>query len=549
MTNQDPSQVGVEPVPMYVLELAMPLARSMVWQIQRTFYADQGIAAWSHSGVPQSITTSPIIARAYARIVLGFLRDLRSSLDPVQPVYVVELGAGSGRFAFRFLKALTALLEETRGMHQRFVYVMTDASASVVEYWRDNPRLHPFVAAGVLDFAHFDLLEPAPLELLNTGVTLRVGAVANPVVVIANYIFDSIPQDAYSIKDGQLFANLVTVSASTPVLDLTASDAKVRIAVGFTQDPNPTDVDAEIDPVLREILREYRARLDDTTVLIPRAAMACVRFFKQIARDRLLCLISDFGHAREDELHGHGPPGFGVGGGIWLAVNFHALGEFARGLGGYGRHPRNRHIRLNTSMLLFHPRPDVTFVETELAYADVIEQHGPDALSLLTRAVGEHAVPLSFEGVLALLNTAGWDGDYVMRCVPALLDALPKAEERLRQEVLRGIQVAWELYYPIGESDDLAFALGALSFTLERYADALEFFEVSLRQFGDDPRTTLNLALCLYHLQRLPEALTWLDRTLELDPAHEVALNMRPSVADELANPGAPDPSKGLANT
>jgi hypothetical protein len=43
--------------------------------------------------------------------------------------------------------------------------------------------------------------------------------------------------------------------------------------------------------------------------------------------------------------------------------------------------------------------------------------------------------------------------------------------------------------------------------------------------------------------------LTWLDRTLELDPAHEVALTMRPSVADELANPGAPDPSKGLAST
>src|ERR1700730_17397503 len=100
MTNQDPSQVGAEPVPMYVLEAAVPLAQSMVWRIQRTFYDDQGIAAWSR--VPQSITTSPIIARAYARVVLGFLRDLRSSLDPAQPVYVVELGAGSGRFADRF---------------------------------------------------------------------------------------------------------------------------------------------------------------------------------------------------------------------------------------------------------------------------------------------------------------------------------------------------------------------------------------------------------------------------------------------------------------
>src|SRR5258708_23063090 len=143
MTTQDPAQVGPEPTPMYVLEAAVPLARSMVWQIQRTFYADQGIAAWSHSGVPQSVSTSPIIARAYARIVIGFLRDMRTSLDPAQPVYIVELGAGSGRFAYRFLKAFTALLEDTRGVHQRFVYVMTDASASVVDYWRDNPSLRP----------------------------------------------------------------------------------------------------------------------------------------------------------------------------------------------------------------------------------------------------------------------------------------------------------------------------------------------------------------------------------------------------------------------
>src|SRR5207237_2685268 len=131
--------------------------------------------------------------------------------------------------------------------------------------------------------------------------------------------------------------------------------------------------------------------------------------------------------------------------------------------------PHDRTIRLTTSMYLFDQQPDVTFPETELAYADVIEQHGPDALSLLIGAVGEHAVPLSFEAVLALLRTAGWDSEYVVRCVPALLDALPRAEVRLRQEVLRGIQLAWEQYYPIGESDDLPFGLGVLSFTLERY--------------------------------------------------------------------------------
>src|SRR6266702_6860822 len=103
MSNEDTPEV--EATPMYLLEATVPLARSMVWQIQRTFYADQGVAAWTRSGVPQTVTTSPTIAHAYARIVMGFVRDIHPSIDPRQPVYIVELGAGPGRFAYRFLKA------------------------------------------------------------------------------------------------------------------------------------------------------------------------------------------------------------------------------------------------------------------------------------------------------------------------------------------------------------------------------------------------------------------------------------------------------------
>jgi hypothetical protein len=121
MTDEATTESSGVPTPMYVLEAPTPLARSMVWHLQRTFYSDQGIEAWSRSHVPQSVTTSPIIAHAYARLVLAFLRDMRAAVDLSQPVYVVELGAGSGRFAYRFLKAFTALLEDAPAQKPRFV--------------------------------------------------------------------------------------------------------------------------------------------------------------------------------------------------------------------------------------------------------------------------------------------------------------------------------------------------------------------------------------------------------------------------------------------
>jgi hypothetical protein len=522
----------VDSTPMYALESNAPLSRSMIWRLQRTFYADQGVAAWSQSHVPQSVTTSPNIAGAYARIALGFLHDMRSALDPRQPVYLVELGAGSGRFASRFLKSFTALLQERTDLHQPFVYVMTDASPSVLEFWQSNPRLRPFVTAGQLDFAHFDLLEPAPLQLLTGGITLGTSS-RNPIIVIANYIFDSIPQDAVTVAEGQLVDNLVTLSASSPELDLTAPDAKVRISISFSPDANPLDLASEPDPVLRHILQTYRQRLHDTTVLVPRAALACVNFFRALGGQRALCLIGDFGDAHEDELEAHGPPGFGAGGGFWLPVNFHLLGEYARQTGGRARHPRGRYLTLNISILAFG-LDEGSDSYTERAYADTIDLHGPDELSLVNRVLAEQASSLSLDVLLALLRSTGWDPDYVSRCVPVLLEALPSAPARLRLELLGGIRQAWDQYYPIGEPNDVPFGLGVLLYSLERYPEALEFFDLSLRDFGADPRTTLNLAMTTYRLGRRTETLEWLDRTLELDPDNELAQGMRPDVAAEI---------------
>src|SRR6185295_12197231 len=85
------------------LEENQRLSRSLLWRLQRNYFEQRGIEAWSSGAVPHHITSSPFIADAYARVVMGFLRDW-STLDHSQPVHIVELGSGSGRFAYSFLK-------------------------------------------------------------------------------------------------------------------------------------------------------------------------------------------------------------------------------------------------------------------------------------------------------------------------------------------------------------------------------------------------------------------------------------------------------------
>lgn len=104
----------------------------MVWKLQRAFYDVHSLKvrvgpigvhcaesmgsrtigqAWSNAVVPNFVTSNAFIARAYANVIAGLLRDLFDPCgsrrgDSAQPVYIVEVGAGHGRLAFLIVAAL-----------------------------------------------------------------------------------------------------------------------------------------------------------------------------------------------------------------------------------------------------------------------------------------------------------------------------------------------------------------------------------------------------------------------------------------------------------
>src|SRR5579883_3035786 len=196
-----------------VLERNSPLSQSIIWRLQTEFYAQRGTKAWSEDQVPCYITSNPCIAEIYARMVAAFLSDCtRHSSGQAKPVSrqnplrILELGAGPGKFAYLFLLQLSRLLNETEIPLDVVRYCMTDCSASSIQSWRENKYLLEFVERGVLEF---QLLEADKATSPgNTGVSSQ-----SPLVVIANYVFDSLAQDVFLIKDGELSEFLVTTTA------------------------------------------------------------------------------------------------------------------------------------------------------------------------------------------------------------------------------------------------------------------------------------------------------------------------------------------------
>src|SRR5262245_52497006 len=90
------------PEPRVTLEQDQRLSDSLIWTLQRESYRRLGTQAWTSGQLPWYVTSNAFIARAYARMVVGWLRDLLAAgaVDRGQPLYVIELASGSGHFGF-----------------------------------------------------------------------------------------------------------------------------------------------------------------------------------------------------------------------------------------------------------------------------------------------------------------------------------------------------------------------------------------------------------------------------------------------------------------
>lgn len=163
-----------------------------IWELQRTYYEQLGLQAWANDQVPQYITSNPMIGTAYAEIIFGFLQDRAQKGFTTEPVVVLELGAGVGRLAFHVLQQLCELIQYAGVLLPPFRYVMSDLPWKNIEGWQQHEGLKPFVEQGMLDFARFDAVRDTELSLTQSGLVIKPGELGQPLMVIANYFFDSI---------------------------------------------------------------------------------------------------------------------------------------------------------------------------------------------------------------------------------------------------------------------------------------------------------------------------------------------------------------------
>jgi tetratricopeptide (TPR) repeat protein len=522
-----------------VLETDLPLSQSLIWRLQRQFYAQRGLKAWTEDLVPSYITNNPFIAEIYAQIVAGFISDCMNlpqkgsrPLSPENPLRILELGAGTGKFSYLFLRKLTALLQARKIPTQIVRYSMADCSEKLLAEWRANCYLAEFVKAGILEFQLHRAEEDNSSRAASTDLT---GQGTGPLVVIANYVFDSLPQDAFIIANGQISEALVTTTRAGSAASAGPEGPKLsNLHLSFKNVPVPPG--RYPDKLWNEILEHYRSRLSAATVLFPSAALRVLQQLSLSSDGRMLVLAADKGFVREDDLALlQGPPQleFHASSNCFSqTVNFDAITRYFYGLGGDWLLPQKHFSSLNICAFIAR-RPGDEFPVTRKSYEQALAGFGPDDLFALMSWLDAHLEEVSVVQALALLRLTRWDTTALLRLFPVIarqLRTVSGERHDLRQAVLN----TWANHYPVSPAENLlAFNCGVILLELRFFAEALPLFKASEQVLGRTATTSYNLGLCALGLGRSTDALAYMIEACDLDPSFEPARSSRARLEKE----------------
>lgn len=498
---------------------------SALSSLQRAYFEQRGPLAWSGGEVPHVATNSAMLAHAYAEIAFAFLRDrIRLTGGIAEPLTICELGGGSGRFAFHFLDSLSQLCGEAEIGPGAFRYVLTDTVEANRDFWREHGHFAPWLAAKTLDIAHFDITAPAALTLEISGETITPGALAHPLVVIANYVFDSVPSDLFRFIDGRCFETLI--AADLP------SDASVAtlVTAALRYDDVPVADSPYAEPDLRRLFEAYREAIADTRLLLPAPAIAALRFLSSLSRRGLFGMAVDKGDCTLAALDRRAEPPLVWHGSVSMPVNFHALAHWCEHQGGVTLLPARRGHHFETIGLLMADDA-AAHVETRLAWRRCVDDFGPDDFHAATQQARRRFTEMQADELLGYTRLMHCDPVQFGRCLARLTELAPDLATAQRDEIRAIAATAWQRYFPIGEPFDLANGIARLLYAIDDPGGALEYFSHSIELYGTDTGTLYNMACCHMLLGADWEAASLLDEVLRHDPNNAEAAELGAALA------------------
>lgn len=396
-----------------------------MWDLQRTYYEEEGMKAWHNDKVPQYITSNPMIATAYAEMIFGFLQDQSSRGDMTEPITILELGAGAGRLAFHVLHKLCELRDYAGLVLPAFRYVMTDLASKNITAWRNHPALQSFIQHGLLDFARFDAVHDTELNLLVSHTTIQPGDLKQPLLIVANYFFDSIPQELIYVGDGKIYECDVVVEFPENFHQLKTSEALEQMILNYEHRRAP-EYEAETYPY-HDVIALYRQELEDSHILFPIVGLTCLKRLHQLSQAGFLLITADKGDHRMENWKFADPPQLIHHGSFSVTANYHAIQHVFEQRGALSLFTTTHHYTNINVGCIFMLETPMTYANTRLAYKRFIERFGPDDFFSMKEWVDQQFETMGLQQLMAFWRLGGYDAEFFNQCAKRISSLLPEA--------------------------------------------------------------------------------------------------------------------------
>jgi len=497
-----------------ILEDKIRFSQSKLWHEQKKYYGEKGIEAWNDD-VPFYITSNPFIGYAYAQMTIHFIQDYIAQNPEAKnhPFIILELGAGTGQFSFYFLKNLLALQKALKLESILIKYVMSDITTRPFDFWEKHPALQDYLNSGVLDFAIYDLYHSEHIALHRSKKIISTSDIKNPLIIVANYLFDSVGTDVFSVTDGKINESLVTMQTDENNCDDSSPKDWQKVEISYTESPiEKSYYHNEFD----EILFNYPKTLIDTHFQFPIASLIALKNLQTFSNNRFLLLSSDKGCATLAELDNCDHPELDFHGSFSVMVNYHAMGEF------FKKHQGEfitQSFRENIVSGVFSCGfPLKNFLQFQVNAKQIIQGFSPADYFIIYEHFTENASSCSLEVMASYLNLSHWDPYVFDQFFDRLSDLAGEGDPEVVSYLVEHMHFIAQNVYHLPSSEDTFFHIGVFFQNIERFDEALIYYQDSLKFFGDNDVTLFNMGMCCHSEERDVDALNYFERAYACNP-------------------------------
>lgn len=498
----------------------VPFSESDIWNDLRRFYKDEGIDAWSEK-VPFFASSNAFVAESSFQVIHTFLMESAQQMEGVSdnPFILLEVGAGHGCFSFYLLQRLGEWLEKAK-QRFTFIYVISDLVKANLKFCESNPAFAAYLEKDMLDFALWDA--ESGDELQTKRQSIRVGPSilnAGPVVVVANYLLDSLRCEYIRLEKGQFFRGWMPKNPDEQM----ATRQGNFLFPSMQFHPLEKGEIADQENLLERIKSGYPQLNACDEFLFPTGALDLLDRFHALSDVGTLFIANDKGSGRPRGSFPPGKPALAMNHTLSIDVPFDILSQWTEARGGQAIVTLSCQSVQNAGFLF--PGQKSRFPFTEAALFNHFILHPPGNIFTLFQAVRTQQETADLSTLVACLNACQWDPLAFNELFSTLLMRIAKEEQNLGllADVVDGMHRTAMQYYPFPGAANTLANIGAIFQEIGQIKRAIYYYQRSLREHGDLLDIRYLIGVCLIALEELEGARSWLESVVTESPGNFTA--------------------------